>query len=129
MTTTDSSTTGPPTASQSRKRAIASGSVGFGSHRSGTCATSWVRPRRSLLSPPLGSSQVGAHQATTCDCARVNATYVSRMSSPATSLRARVSISLNPALLLPPMSRQRRPSRWKSRLSRSGMLRLKAKGR
>ncbi len=73
-TMADSSTTRPPSASQRRKIASASVSTIFGSHRSGTAAASRTRPRSSRDSPPLGSSQVGAHQATTCDWARVRAT-------------------------------------------------------
>ena len=70
----DSSTTGPPSASHSRKRAKASRSLTFGSHRSGTTDWPALRPRRRRESPPLGSSQEGAHQVTTWLWARVNAT-------------------------------------------------------
>jgi len=41
---------------------------------SGTEPSPGPRPRSSLDSPPLGSSRDGAHQATTCACARVSAT-------------------------------------------------------
>ena len=71
----DSSTTGPPSACHARNLASASVSVIFGLAAVGYGGASpGRRPRSSRDSPPLGSSQVGAHQATTCDWARVRAT-------------------------------------------------------
>ena len=73
--TTDASMTGPPAASHSRNRAIASSSEIFaGSHRSGTHGSPGRRSRNSRDRPPLGSSKAGDHHATTCACARVIAT-------------------------------------------------------
>ncbi|CFE45333.1 Uncharacterised protein [Mycobacterium tuberculosis] len=71
---TDSSTDGPPAASHCANTAQACSSVTRGVHRSGTCDWPGRRPRSNRDNPPLTSSNVGAHHATTCDCARVSAT-------------------------------------------------------
>ena len=73
--TTDSSTTGPPAACQSPKMRSASASLMVaGLQRPGTSRSPIPRPRSNRDRPPLGSSQAGAHHATTWDCARVSAT-------------------------------------------------------
>ena len=97
------STTGPPAFSHSRKRCRASSSVtDRGSHLSRMMLSPGLRSRNNRDRPPSGSSFEGAHQATTWAWALVSATYISRLSSLAVSLRPSTSTAAKSGVSAPP---------------------------